>query len=174
MSEAELNIRETSSPSDLDVSLRVIRDSFQTVTGQFGLTEENCPTHPAFMTAGQLEDMKDRGLKLFGLFSRGQQVGFIAVEKNEGGVFWIEKLAVLPSHRHHGFGEKLVGHAIDYIRENGGTKVSLGMIDEHTVLKDWYKGLGFRQTSARRFPHLPFTVCMMEKNLGSTSEDSGH
>jgi GNAT superfamily N-acetyltransferase len=165
MSGVEACIREVSSPTELDDSLKVIQQSFQTVADQFGFTRENCPAHTAFLSIGELYEMKGRRLTLFGLFLKEQQVGFIAVENGEADVFWVEKLAVLPSHRHQGLGEKLVRHAIGFIGRNGGNMVRLGMIDEHKVLKDWYKCLGFVETSTRVFPHLPFTVCMMEKDL---------
>ena len=166
MAEVEACIREVSSTAELEASLKVIQESFQTVADQFGFTRENCPAHTAFLKIGELHEMKRRGLTLFGLFLKEEQVGFIAVERNPSGVFWIEKLAVLPSQRHGGYGRRLVGHAIDFITQEGGSKVGLGMIDEHKILKEWYKGLGFVETSTRVFAHLPFTVCMMEKELG--------
>lgn len=36
--------------NELNSSLKVITESFSTVAAEFGLTKENCPTHPAFMT----------------------------------------------------------------------------------------------------------------------------
>jgi hypothetical protein len=35
------------------------------------------------------------------------------------------------------------------------------------VLKQWYQRQGFIVTEIKRFPHLPFTVCLMEKTLRS-------
>jgi len=165
MSEDHSSIRELAAPAELAESLDIIRASFQTVADQFGLTRENCRGHTVFITIDELEHMQTRGVRLFGLFSGTEQVGFIAVECSEGGSFWIEKLAVLPSERHRGWGRKLVMHAIDHIRTKGGDTVCLGMIDEHAVLKDWYKSLGFVEISIRKFAHLPFTVCMMERDL---------
>jgi hypothetical protein len=46
-----------------------------------------------------------------------------------------------------------------------GKKVSVGIIDENLVLKNWYRDYGFVQTDIRRFEHLPFVVCFMEKEL---------
>ncbi len=152
--------------SEFGRSLEIIRCAFQTVAEDFHLTEENCPAHPAFMTMEQFRDMKRRGLKLFGLFVDDAQVGFVAVEPNASGEYWLEKLAVLPSCRHGGYGRKLVQQALDYARGQGAAAVSLGMMDEHTVLKKWYQRLGFAEKSTRKFPDLPFTICYMEKKLG--------
>lgn len=72
---------------------------------------------------------------------------------------------MLPSCKHKGYGEKLMRFAFDKIKGNGGKRVSIAIIDEHTVLKNWYKGLGFREISKKDFPHLPFIVCFMELDL---------
>jgi len=157
-------VRELSSPAEIEASAGVIREAFGTVAVQFNLTRENCPTHPSFITADQLRGLKDKGLIFFGLFN-GNQTGFIAVEKAENGIFYIEKLAVLPEYRHRGYGRSLVEYAFDYIRNKGGKTVSIGIIDEHTILKEWYRDIGFKETGTRRFPHLPFTVCFMEMEL---------
>jgi diamine N-acetyltransferase len=53
---------------ELEDSARVVRDSFATVARDFGLTEASVPTHPAFITTMQLRRLKDKGVKLFGLF----------------------------------------------------------------------------------------------------------
>ena len=74
-------------------------------------------------------------------------------------------MAVLPSVRRNGYGGKLVSFAIDYVRRNGGTRIGLGMMNEHTISKEWYLGLGFREVELKMFLHLPFTVCFMEKEL---------
>lgn len=75
----------------------------------------------------------------------------------------MEKLAVLPEYRHKNYGAELVRFVFDYIRNRGGQKLSIGIIDEHTVLKYWYKELGFKEIGTQVFNHLPFTVCFMEK-----------
>jgi len=41
------------------------------------------------------------------------------------------------------------------------------MIDGHTVLKEWYKSLGFVQTATKKFERLPFLVCFMEYDLSA-------
>lgn len=149
----------------LEKSVEIIQRSFQTVADEMGLTRENCPTHPSFITLEQLIQLKKRGFIFFGLFVEKEQVGFIAVEKADDALYYIEKLAVLPEYRHKGYGKILVETALAYIRENGGDKVSIGIIDEQSVLKDWYKEMGFGVISIKEFEHLPFTVCFMEMEI---------
>jgi len=95
----------------------------------------------------------------------------VAVEKADHHLYYIEKLAVLPDCRHKGMGKMLVSHALDYIASKGGQKVSIGIIDEQTILKTWYRMLGFTETGTKKFPHLPFTVCFMEQNINRQVPD---
>jgi len=159
-------IRKIINENELENSVNVIADSFQTVAVEFNLTKVNCPTYPSFVTMKQLNEMKRKGLKLFGLFEDDVHVGFVAVEKKKHKVFNMEKLAVLPEYRHKGYGGKLLEFAEGYVKNAGGEKLSIGIINEHTVLKKWYATKGFQETSVMKFEHLPFTVCFMEKMLG--------
>jgi GNAT superfamily N-acetyltransferase len=146
-------------------SVDVVRRAFSTVAEEFGLTSETAPTHPAFWTRERLLELRGRGATLFGLFTGGRQCGFVAVEKDADGAYLIEKLAVAPEARHHGYGEALMEHAFSHIRNLNGRRVRLSMMDEHRLLKDWYKSQGFRETEVLRFPHLPFAVCHMQKDV---------
>jgi len=158
-------IREIEHEADLNNSVNVIRDAFKTVALEFNLTCDNCPSSPAFVTFGQLRDLRIKGVKLFGLFQDSVQLGFVAVEQADDTVYYLEKLAVPPQYRRRGYGKKLVEFALEYVRSRKGKKVSLGMIDQSTALKDWYKKLGFCERGTKKFDHLPFIVCFMEKSL---------
>ena len=157
-------VQEIADETGLNNSVTVIRKSFKTVAVEFGLTEKNCPTHPSFVTIKQLNELKIRGVRFFGLFLCSRQVGFVAIEKADNTLSYMEKLAVFPEHRHNGYGTKLVQFALDYVMKQRGKKLSIGIIDEHTILKNWYKELGFKETATKKFSNLPFTVCFMEKN----------
>jgi hypothetical protein len=78
MSTKRVVIREIAAPTEGESSVSVIRDSFKTVADEFGLTMENCPAHPSFLTIDQLNDLKSKGVEFFGLFLGNEQVGFIA------------------------------------------------------------------------------------------------
>jgi diamine N-acetyltransferase len=159
-------IREIANENEMENSVKVIADSFQTVAVEFNLTKDNCPTHPSFVTMKHLNEMKRKGLKLFGLFEGDSQVGFAALEKKKRKVYNLEKLAVLPEYRHKGYGGKLIEFAEGYVKNAEGEKLSIGIINEHTVLKKWYETKGFQETSVVKFEQLPFTVCFMEKTPG--------
>jgi diamine N-acetyltransferase len=159
-------IREIENEKEMENSASVVADSFRTVAVEFNLNKDNCPTHPSMVTVKQLHEMKRKGLKLFGLFEADVQVGFAALEKKKHKVFNLEKLAVLPECRNKGYGGKLVEFAEEYVKNAEGEKLSIGIINEHAVLKKWYEAKGFKETSVMKFEHLPFTVCFMEKTLG--------
>jgi ribosomal protein S18 acetylase RimI-like enzyme len=158
-------IREIIAQDQISTSVGVIRQAFKTVADEFNLTPDNCPTHPSFITFDALLKLNKRGTKFFGTFIDEMQIGFIAVEKSDDGLYFIEKLAVAPPHRHKGYGKTLVQFAMEFIRNSMGKKISIGIINDHTVLKNWYKGFGFEEVSTRKYDHLPFTVCFMEKEL---------
>lgn len=157
-------IKEISGRRGLENSVGVIRDSFKTVALEFGLNKDNCPTHPSLITLDKLLQLKEKA-KLFGLFLNDEQVGFVAVEKSDNGVYYLDKLAVLPKCRHQGYGVQLVEFVVSYVKKQGGQKISLGMINESKVLKNWYKKLGFKEVGTKNFEHLPFAVCFMDKGL---------
>ncbi|HOT45478.1 MAG TPA: GNAT family N-acetyltransferase [Spirochaetota bacterium] len=158
-------IKEIISDKELSDSVEVIRESFRTVAEEFNLTPRNCPTHPSFITRAALAELRTKGVRLFGMFREGLQVGFIAVEKSNDDLFYIEKLSVLPGYRHHSYGGQLLRFAFDLIKADGGSVVSIGIIDGHAVLKQWYKDQGFQEKRKQHFDNLPFTVCFMEKKM---------
>ncbi len=144
----------------------VIRESFKTVAEDFNITPENAPTNPAYLTKEDLlKSASDKGIKYYGFYKHGTIIGCYALEKALQGTYYLERLAVIPGERHKGTGRKLVHDSMQRVKESGGNKVSIAIIDEHRVLKDWYKRLGFQETGKKNFPHLPFNVCFLEYRL---------
>jgi len=164
MGVAQQTIKELTDVS-LDDSIRIIRSAFGKVAGELGITLENAPVFPAFVTREKLDEMKARGAVFFGLFSNGSQVGVVALEKEASGEYYMKRLAVLPEYWHGGLGRNLVDHVIDYARKLGIKKIHIAMVNEQAVLKSWYRGMGFRETAIKKFAHLPFSVCFMEMDI---------
>lgn len=150
---------------DLPECLDTIHKSFQTVADEFGLTSENCPANGAFMPLMRLENDYKKGDKMYGLYKGKNMIGFVQLAKKENGVFELEKLAVLPEHRHKGYGRQLISYSEEKVSQLGGTAIAIGIIEENTRLKDWYTQNGFVHTGTRTFSHLPFTVGFMEMKL---------
>jgi len=165
----DVYITEISSPDQLEELIIVLQASFGTVAEEFHLTRENAPTNPAFITLPALQESIARGLLMFGLFRDGELIGCVGIEDaKKNNLFFIERLAVLPQFRHSGYGKKLMDFAFATIKERNGKKVSIGIINENTVLKEWYQKLGFSPVAVKQFAHLPFTVAFLEKGLLNT------
>lgn len=158
-------IREISNDNELEKSIDVIKESFATVAKDFNLTEMNCPTNPAFITFEKLKEIAKKGIRMFGLYYNDKQVGFVAIEKSDNANYYMEKLSVLPEYRHNGFGKKLMDFVFDFIHQENGESVSIGIINENAILKNWYKKYGFIETGTKQFEHLPFVVCFMERKI---------
>lgn len=147
---------------DMATSAETVRAAFGTVAAEFGLTRENCPTNGAFTQPEHLaHDLREGGL-MFGMYADGEQIGFVQLQQKNEGEFHLKKLGVLPEYRHHGYGRQLLDYIRMIVEEKGGTKISLGMIEENALLRDWYQANGFVHTGTGQFPQLPFVVGFME------------
>lgn len=143
--------------------MRTVKTSFQTITKNFNLTEKDNPSSPAFTNITKLKEMKVNGIKMYGLYVGVKQEDFVAIEKANDKVFYMERLAVHPDSRHKGYGRNLIDFVVEYAKQNGGKKASIGIINENERLKNWYKKYGFKETGLKKFGHISFTVCFMEK-----------
>ncbi len=153
--------------SDFDGVVKVVRSAFQTPAERFNITKENCPTHPSFADKEKLVKIAGNGGTFFAAYRKSAIVGCVAVEPSpdEVGTWYLEKLAVLPEYRLAGLGSLLLDHAQRAISVFGGGRISIALIDADASLKSWYRRRGFAETRKRSFPHLPFTVCFMAKNV---------
>ena len=55
--------------------------------------------------------------------------------------------------------------ASDRAKELGGKRISIGLIDSNIILKKWYGRQGYVVVEIKKFEHLPFDVCFMEKEI---------
>ena len=88
-----------------------------------------------------------------------------ALKRKDGALFYLEKLAVLPHARRRGLGRALVEHCAQAARRAGGERLSIGVMYENRALVRWYEQASFVRVGTRTFPHLPFLVCFMERDL---------
>ena len=142
----------------LERCAEVIRESFLTVAKDFGLTTQNCPTNGAFIQTERLVTDLEKGNRMYSFYRDGEMIGFMQLETGRDNAFILEKLAVLPACRHLGCGKTLLDFAMETARSLGGNKLLAAIIEENTVLKEWYLRNGFVHTGTKKFEHLPFTV----------------
>jgi diamine N-acetyltransferase len=165
--ETQVEYSPVQSNHDLSDVVKVLNEAHLTVAEEFGFSKESNPTNNAFIDESTLKTQLEKGILLFSLTVKGRIIGCIAIEKStkEPGTFYIEKVSVLPEYRHRGYGKRMMGFAADKIKENGGERISIALIDSNTRLKNWYRIQGFKETGTRDFPHLPFRVCFMSKGI---------
>ncbi len=153
-------------PQDAPAIAGIIRKSHQNIAEKFNLTPDNCPKHPSLCRPQWIQKGMDRGEVYFLYHVRGDFIGCVALKNAGDGVAHLNRLSVLPRHRRQGIGKELVDHVLEQARNYGMKQVSIGIIDAHTRLKDWYLKLGFTMGEKKRFDHLPFEVRYMTYDLG--------
>jgi diamine N-acetyltransferase len=165
--ETQLEYSMIQSNHDLSDVVKVLNEAHLTVAEEFGFSKDSNPTNNAFIDASTLKTQLEKGILLYSLAVKGKPIGCIAIEKStkEHGTFYIEKVSVLPECRHRGYGKRMMEFAADQIRENGGKRISIALIDSNARLKNWYSMQGFKETGTGDFPHLPFRVCFMSKGI---------
>ena len=151
--------------ADAGLLASVIRESFADVAERFGLTPENSPTHPSNCTPEWIRSAFAKGVSFYLMRAAQRVVGCVALEYAEADVCYLERLAVLPPFRGHGFGKALVNHAMDRAQGLDAHRVEIGIISADVELREWYERLGFSVTTTAQFEHLPFEVTFMRKVL---------
>ncbi len=148
-----------------------IRDSFRDVAERFGVTPDNCPTFASNITDERVGEEMAGGTAFYILENDGEPCGCVGLDLVHRdhwpdcppGVTpgYLKRLAVLPQHRRRGFGKALVGHVLSEAKGRGCGRVRIGIIGEHTELREWYERLGFSVESQVNFERFPFTVAFM-------------
>jgi len=162
----------------------LVSDSNKDVAIRFNLTDKNSPKHPSFCSVDWVKEDFERGVVYFIFKLKDKPVGCVAFETPDPDTAYLNRLSVIPSARntgignklvlHHlnyskkraissntGIGNKLVLHHLNYSKKRAISKVSIGIIAQHTELKNWYKQIGFQEGETKQFEHLPFEVCYM-------------
>ncbi len=150
---------------ELEECASVIREGFLTVAEEFGLTRENAPTNGAFLQTERLIEERAKGHIMYAAVQGDRIIGYMQLERSTPELYFLQKLVVLPGYRHMGIGRALLSYAKEKVTDWEGNKISIGIIEENTVLKNWYLSYGFEPTGTRKFEHLPFTVGFMELKL---------
>jgi len=114
----------------------------------------------------QLQDEINNGLNMYIASEGNNNVGCVGTKcSKDENIWYIEKLAVIPTKRHTGIGSELLIFAINEIASKHAQKISIGIINENKQLKSWYEHHGFYEYEVKHVNHLPFTVCLMYKDL---------
>lgn len=125
--------------------------------------------HPSSTVEWIQQDMA-RGVIYFVIENENCVVGCVALELANSEVCYLERLSVFPNQRQRGFGKALVTHVLSKAKLLGVHCVNIGIIAEHTELKNWYKGIGFVEGESKEYPHLPFRVTFMSYKTDDNSQ----
>ena len=117
------------------------------------------------MTIDKLEKQFNDGRPMYLFYQDEIPVGYFSLAKCSDNEWELNNLAVLPEYRHLGIGKAMVDYAVAAVKNHGGNKISIGIIEENALLKNWYLELGFTHISTRKFEHLPFTVGFMKMEI---------
>lgn len=164
-------ITKVNSSEQLNICLDIIHKSFQTVADEMNLTKDNCPSYTAFIPIEKLISQFENNTPMLLYQYNRRFVGYFSLSINDDSVE-LNNLAVLPEYRHLGIGRELVDYAITYSKNIlGANKIKIGIVEENTILKEWYEKIGFVHIGTKKFEHLPFTVGFMEKVVSKINED---
>ena len=148
--------------SELECCVSIIQQSFSDIAEKFNITRDNCPTHTSFTTMQNLQHHWDNGYLMHGYYLNNTMIGYASLEIKGLSTFELRNLAVLPEYRHMGYGKQILDFCKMKVRELNGNIITLGIIEENTMLKNWYIANGFIHIGTKLFEHLPFTVGFME------------
>lgn len=154
-------------PSQIDECVCVIRDSFLTVANELGFTEQNAPRFTAFATTSERlnRQLNHENRPMFAYYDGDKIVGYYSLLKKDNNECELNNLCTLPSYRHRGIGESLLNHSFETAKEMGCVKMSIGIVEENTVLRKWYEAFGFVHTGTQKFDFFPFTCGYMERKI---------
>ena len=128
-----------------------------TIAEQFGFTIENAPRFTAFaMTEERLLYQTDNEPRyIFAYFnSDGKLIGYYSL-----------LMCVLPEYRHRKIGQELLQDAYSQAEAHNCTKINIGIVEENTILRQWYEKEGFVHVGTEKFDFFPFTCGYMVKEL---------
>ncbi len=159
----------TATDDDGRLLVDIIRCAFLDVAKRFGLTPENCLTHPSNYTLERIRNDFGKGITYYLAALNGQALGCVALERPDQSTFYLERLAVLPEARRQGIGKTLVQHVFRVAADDGAKAISIAIIAQHVDLQRWYEALGFGPVETKHFADLPFAVTFMKCEIGNAN-----
>ncbi|MBO4346696.1 MAG: GNAT family N-acetyltransferase [Lachnospiraceae bacterium] len=154
-------------PEEIPECVIVIKTAFKTVADELGFTRENAPGFTAYATDDtrlQYQFVVEHR-PMYVYLHEGKIVGYYSLAILDNGSVELNNLSVLPEFRHLGIGEKLVKDAVKKAKSFNKEKMELGIVEENTVLKNWYEKLGFVHVGTKKFDFFPFTCGYMEMKI---------
>lgn len=151
--------------SEMQICSDVIKESFLPVALKFNITKDNAPRYVAFsVTPEKLKEQYLNGREMYVYEFHEQIVGFFSLDFSDKNCE-LNNLCVLPEYQYNGIGEELLKFAINRALEKKSNNFTLSIVEENTVLKDWYSSFGFIHTHTKKYNFFPFNCGYMELKL---------
>ena len=159
---------------EIPACVRVIRESHRTVADTFGFTPENAPRYVAFATdENRLRWHMDGEHRLmFADEEDGVIRGYCSLLLKGDGECELGNLSVLPEYRHRGIGTALLQYSVRTAREHNCRVMRLSIVEENTVLREWYEQNGAVHTGTEKFSFFPFTCGYMRIDLAGREAET--
>ena len=159
---------------EIPVCVRVIRNSHQTVADTYGFTVENAPRYVAFATDENrlLWHMDSEHRLMFVDEEDGIIRGYYSLLLKKDDECELSNLSVLPEYRHRGIGASLLKHAVRTAREHHCKVMRLSIVEENTVLRNWYEQNGAVHTGTEKYDFFPFTCGYMMIDLAAPDPET--
>jgi GNAT superfamily N-acetyltransferase len=151
--------------ADAEALAALVRAAFAGAARRFGLTAENCPSHPSLTDAGAVLRSLERGTRFLLLETGGTLAGAVGLRPPRDGIAALEKLSVDPEFQGQGWGSRLLAAAAGLAAVDGAAALEASVIDGDEPLKAWYARRGFDQVAAARYDGLPFAVGVLRRPL---------
>lgn len=150
---------------DLQSCADVIKESFITIAEKFDITQGNAPSYVAFsVNSEKLKEQYLNGREMYVYTLDEQMIGFFSLDFS-GKSCELNNLCVLTEYQHNGVGRELLNFAINRAFEKKSDKLTLSIVEENTVLKEWYASFGFIHTHTKKYDFFPFNCGYMELAL---------
>ena len=152
---------------DIPTCVNLIRSSFMPIAEEFGITKDNAPGYTAFAISDDrlFRQMDEEHRPMFAAEEDGVLCGYYSLLIQENGECELNNLAVLPQYRHRGIGKQLLEHSYTIAKSMGCHVMNIGIVEENTVLRQWYEQNGAIHIGIKKFDFFPFTCGYMKREL---------
>ena len=94
---------------------------------------------------------------MFAYYDYSKIVGYYLLSLQDNNKCELNNLCILPQYRHKGIGAKLLEHAYIKAKEMRCKKKNIGIVEENTILREWYEDNGFIHIGTENVEFFPFS-----------------
>lgn len=153
---------------DAQILSTLIRKSFKQQADELQISGTDYPGYVAFESTEMAQERLQR-TEVYLLLEHGTPIGTIGFSQ-QGQTGFIERLAVIPEHRGHQYGQVLLRYAEAELYGMGCTKIHLTIVAGFLRLRAYYENLGYSHYLTKPVPSLPFEVAYLSKRISGINQ----